>query len=551
MIWQETPYTIPLIVISTISIILGLFIWFRRRTPRLLAGSLIILANSEWMLSYALELASADLPTKILWDKVQFLGVVTVPTMWFVYILYYTGHERWLTRRASALLLIVPFITLLLTFTNEAHGLIWTSYSLDTSGPFSVLHNTYGLWLWIFIGYAYILTLIGASLLVRMFVYSRSLYRWQTSALLFGALAPMTASALVAFGLNPSEYLDLTPFFFVVTNITVGFSIIYFRLEDIVPLARETIIESMDDSIIVLDAENRIVDINPSAQRLIDGTISQFIGQPIEEVWPEWSRTMEPIHAEKDKEVVLDCGNEQRIYDVSISPLIDWGGRTISQIVVLRDITDRKRSEKIKASLKEKEILLQEIHHRVKNNLQIVSSLLNLQSQYIKDKKYAEMLRESQNRIKSMALIHERLYQSENLAKINLNEYIKTLVHTLIRSYKVSTERIELQIDVEDVSFGIDAAIPCGLIINELVSNSLKHAFPDRKGKIAVILHSVDGIIELTVSDNGVGIPEDIDFKNTETLGLRLVTILAEDQLNGKVNLIKSKGTTFHITFKE
>ena len=551
MIWQETPYTIPLIVVSAISIMLGLFIWFRRRTPRRLAGSLIILANSEWMLMYALELASADLPTKILWDKVQFLGVVTVPTMWFVYILYYTGHERWLTRRALALLPIVPFITLLLTFTNEAHELIWTSYSLDTSGPFSVLHNTYGLWLWVFIGYAYLLTFIGASLLVRMFIYSRSLYRWQTSALLFGALAPMTASALVAFGLNPSEYLDLTPFFFVVTNITVGFSIIYFRLEDIVPLARETIIESMDDSIIVLDAENRIVDINPSAQRLIDGTISQFIGQPIEEVWPEWSRTMEPIHAEKDKEVVLDCGNEQRIYDVSISPLIDWGGRTISQIVVLRDITDRKRSEKIKASLKEKEILLQEIHHRVKNNLQIVSSLLNLQSQYIKDKKYAEMLRESQNRIKSMALIHERLYQSENLAKINLNEYIKTLVHTLIRSYKVSTERIRLQIDVEDVSFGIDAAIPCGLIINELVSNSLKHAFPDRKGEIAVTLHSVDGTIELTVSDNGVGIPEDIDFKNTETLGLRLVTILAEDQLNGKVNLIKSKGTTFHITFKE
>ncbi|MBU7030574.1 MAG: ATP-binding protein, partial [Theionarchaea archaeon] len=201
-------------------------------------------------------------------------------------------------------------------------------------------------------------------------------------------------------------------------------------------------------------------------------------------------------------------------------------------------------------SLREKEVLLREIHHRVKNNLQVISSLLNLQSAYIKDKQYAEMLKESQNRIKSMALIHERLYQSETLANIEFSTYVRTLVSGLVCSYGVSADHITLTIDADNVFLDVDAAIPCGLIINELVSNCLKHAFPDRKGEVTVALHSVDGQIELVISDNGVGIPDNIDFKNTETLGLRLVTILAEEQLNGEITLDKSKGTAFIITFR-
>lgn len=212
----------------------------------------------------------------------------------------------------------------------------------------------------------------------------------------------------------------------------------------------------------------------------------------------------------------------------------------------------KKTEEQIKASLKEKEVLLREIHHRVKNNLQVISSLLKLQSQYIEDKHYVDILKESQNRIKSMSLIHEMLYQSKHLSKINFKEYIRTLANYLLRSCWDSPRKIALKIDSENVYLPVDNAIPCGLIINELVSNSLKHAYPDGKeGEIKIALHSVnEGDIELVVSDDGVGIPEDLDIRNTKSLGLHLVTILAEDQLHGEIKLDRKKGTEFQIKLR-
>lgn len=246
----------------------------------------------------------------------------------------------------------------------------------------------------------------------------------------------------------------------------------------------------------------------------------------------------------------------ERVFNISARGIIVAEGELEEEqlLVVIDDITERKRAEEqIKASLKEKEVLLREIHHRAKNNLQLIFSLLKLQSGYIKDKQDIEIFKESQNRIKSLALIHERLYQSKDLANIDFNEYIKNLANSLIKFYGTDRDKIALKVDVGDVLLGVDAAIPCGLIVNELVSNSLKHAFPEgREGKVKIALRSTDEKeIELVVSDNGVGMPEDLDFRNTESLGLHLVTILAEDQLQGKIELDRTKGTKFQIKFKE
>jgi PAS domain S-box-containing protein len=224
----------------------------------------------------------------------------------------------------------------------------------------------------------------------------------------------------------------------------------------------------------------------------------------------------------------------------------------ILRITAIRDITKRKEVEKqIKASLKEKEVLLQEIHHRVKNNMTIISSLLKLQASRIKDEGLRGMFRESMSRIKSMALVHEKLYQTGDLANINFNDYLKGLLNNVIMSYELGSDGISLITDIENVSLGIDSAIPCGLIINELVSNSLKHAFPEgRKGDISVGLHINDkDIVKLSVSDNGIGMPEVWDFDNTNSLGLSLVNTLVR-QLHGKIRLNREKGTEFQLTFR-
>ncbi len=216
----------------------------------------------------------------------------------------------------------------------------------------------------------------------------------------------------------------------------------------------------------------------------------------------------------------------------------------------------QKEAAKTADSLKEKEMLLREIHHRVKNNMQVMSSLLRLQSRNVKDEHTIEMVKESQNRIKVMALIHEKLYRSKDFANVEFNDYIKDLVNDLFLSYKVSSSDIELKMDIDTISLGIDTAIPCGLIINELVSNSLKYAFSkDMDGEIRISLHRIadlqSDMFELIVSDNGVGISQELDFKKVDSLGLRLINNLAENQLQGEVKLDRRRGTKFQIKFKE
>ncbi len=223
---------------------------------------------------------------------------------------------------------------------------------------------------------------------------------------------------------------------------------------------------------------------------------------------------------------------------------------------VQAELVERKRVEtQIKASLAEKEILLKEVHHRVKNNLQIISSLLRLQSDYIKDEQAMASFRDSQNRIQSMALIHEKLYQSQDILRINFAEYILDLTDHLLRSYTANSQAVDLTITAENVWLNIDTAIPCGLIINELVSNSLKHAFSEmnHEKKILINVEPVqdqDQKFILTLSDNGIGFPEDVDFRDTESLGLQLVCTFTE-QLKGTIDLMGKEGTAFIIKFSE
>ena len=219
---------------------------------------------------------------------------------------------------------------------------------------------------------------------------------------------------------------------------------------------------------------------------------------------------------------------------------------------VVVDITALKDAEnKIKASLKDKEVLLKEVHHRVKNNMQIISSLLNLQIQYVDDKEAVNVLKESQNRVKSMAMIHEKLYLSNDLTQINFVDYIESLVSNLFYSYNINNTDIIPLLEIDDININMETAIPCGLIISELVSNSLKYAFPNGKqGEILVSLKSEDNHYKLTVSDNGIGIPEDLELDNAKTLGLKLVHILT-GQLDGEITINRKYGSEFKITFKE
>jgi hypothetical protein len=212
----------------------------------------------------------------------------------------------------------------------------------------------------------------------------------------------------------------------------------------------------------------------------------------------------------------------------------------------------QRAAEAVQVSLREKEILLREIHHRVKNNMQVISSLFNLQAGYIKDKEALRILKEGQTRIRSMALVHEKLYQSGDLSKIDLAGYIRSLSTHLFQVYLVDPNQVRLETEFEDVPLDINTAVPCGLILNELISNALKHAFPaGRKGVLMIRLRrGKDGAVELRIADNGVGFPKGLDFRRTESLGLQIVSLLV-GQLEGTIKLARKNGTAFTVAFHE
>lgn len=221
-----------------------------------------------------------------------------------------------------------------------------------------------------------------------------------------------------------------------------------------------------------------------------------------------------------------------------------------SNVKLLREIAERKKAEEqLKASLEEKEVMLRELHHRVKNNMQIVSSLLRLQSCNVTNKELLSLFNETHNRIRTMALIHEGLYGSKDLARINFADYVERITTHLFSVYNQISKNINLKLEVGEIYFDINTAIPCGLIVNELVTNSLKHAFLEgESGEICIKIEKSQDKYSVLVKDTGSGFPEGMDFHMTKTLGMQLVTDLVK-QLNGRIRLDRRSGTKFKISF--
>lgn len=238
---------------------------------------------------------------------------------------------------------------------------------------------------------------------------------------------------------------------------------------------------------------------------------------------------------ELNKEITLRKQMEEEILNLN---------QTLEERIV-------QRTAELNASLEDKIVLLREVHHRVKNNFQIIISLFNLQSRYITDEKTRQLFNESQNRIRAMSIVHEKLHRSTDIARLDLDNYITFLGNSLFTFYSMNKKGIILTTDIQDVNVTIDTAIPIGLIINELISNSIKHAFPhSRNGEISIAIHRETAHLTITYKDNGVGIPLDFDWRNAESLGLRLVVLLVE-QMDGTIELDRTNGTAFTIMVKE
>ena len=318
----------------------------------------------------------------------------------------------------------------------------------------------------------------------------------------------------------------------------------------------DSIINSSLDIIMASDKQGKITEFNKAAREVFGYDNSEILGKGVENLLENKEdgsklvkRIVEDGYFRGELFAKTKSGESFSAY-ISASKLINYQGESIGTVGVVKDISELKKSEqKLKESVEQKEVLLREVHHRVKNNLQVINSILKLQASFIDDSKAILAMSECQDRIKSMAFIHESLYQSNDLAKVNFSEYLSTLCNNLLYSYQVDREKVLLDLNVSEITLSLDTGISCGLIVNELISNALKYAFVNaNKGVINVSLKKKGKGHLLIVEDNGAGFPDAVDFRNSHSLGLQLVLGLV-DQIDGEIELKKEGGSKFIITF--
>jgi PAS domain S-box-containing protein len=344
-------YLWPLFGAAAVTVTLATFAWQNRQVAGATYFALFMLGVAEWSLTYAFELTASGLPAKLLWTKIEYPGIVMVPLMWLMFALEFTGRGEWLTRRNKILLTSVPVITLTLSWTNELHGWLYRSSQLQTYGSLTVLNVVHGPGFWVYTFFAYLLVAASTVFIGQRAVnsarYKQGLYRGQAVTMLAGALAPWIGNAVYLFNLTPFPGLDLTPFAFTLSGLAVGWGLFRYKLLDLAPIARDAIIENLNDGVIVLDVQGRIVDLNPAAQKIIRRAAADSIGRPADQVLVRFPAVLERIRGQTaaHEELAWDQDGGQVHYDLRLSTLDDQRGRPTGQLVSLRNITDQKHAE--------------------------------------------------------------------------------------------------------------------------------------------------------------------------------------------------------------
>jgi PAS domain S-box-containing protein len=339
-------FDVMLLLLSFVfSALLAVYMWRRRPLRSATAASVLMMAVAVWSLGYTLELNSPDLATKIFWAKVEYFGIVSVPVAWLSFALHYTGRSEWVTVRNIVWLAVMPATILILVWTNEAHGLIWRDLWIDVSDGAEFLSSEHGTGFWIHSAYSYLILAFGTALLVRALFRARDLYRDQVLAVLGGAMAPWLGNILYLSHVSPWPRLDLTAVNFVVTGLGIAYALFHTHLLDIVPVARDSVLEHLDELVIVLDVNNRVVDLNPSARQHVKNAVN-VIGEPIEVLFPDQAALIEHLSraAQPRAEIVWGQGEDAVYFDVQLSSLRDKRQRFVGRLVVLHDVTNSRRA---------------------------------------------------------------------------------------------------------------------------------------------------------------------------------------------------------------
>lgn len=564
-------YSILLFTAAGVSAATAALLWKRRRVPSALPLAVFSLALCVWSLTYAFYWLASSSQARLFWLNATYFGVVVTPSSFFVFTLYYTHRERWINKSTLMLLAVQPLSTLLLLWTDPLHGLFFAGKR--TADSSTILDG--GPWFWIHIVYSYGMLLICYVMMAQMYRQAQNPYRQQTGTILFGVTLPWVSNIISLANLNPWPDLDLTPIVFTLTGLILTYALLYQELFKLMPVARGKVMETMRESVFVVDELGRIVDVNPAARRLVDELHQPgedaVIGSPMASFFAAWHDWVSTSHA--PGETSIEIGGQPRYYERLISPLVDRRGREQGKVVMLHDITRRKQAQQRDLEIKlEKERLrlltafIQNASHEFKTPLAVINStahlMMRLDDPGKRSSKVAVIEQQVRriSRLVDMLLLMTRLESEENLAResVDLNAVLAEVCADLLaKGGSGPSIRCQQQPDLPRVAGSAEYLTEA---VKQILDNAYRFTPPD--GKVVVETGIMGGCVWLDVRDSGPGIPAEIlphifetfwrqdEAHTTPGFGLGLSIAQKIIQMHGgdiSVESTAGQGSAFHI----
>ncbi len=585
---QLLPYILSVLITSALFAVLLTRLRIQGTVALLTAG----IGELIWITGAIFEIISSGIEYKLFWDNVQFIGTFTAPISLLVFAMYYSNlpprHPRrlWFTSFGCLVLLSI------FCFTDSWHHLIRYNIRIIPYSPFSIL--AYDITP-VFIGlmvFTYFILFAGAGIILLRLVSGHTYYKTQSAYMLAGIMLPAVGALSVFLDITYYGQRDLTPIFFGFGNLFLLWGMIRFKFMNLIPAARERIIDDLGDGVIILNADNRIIECNNAAHLLFSAFDKDIIGKHVSDLY---GHCMELERILRDPEMryietLFHLEGSLRNYEITIKHLTHEKSGVRGLILIFQDVTRRYKAEEmlrqynitleekikertkkiakkneellqeinrrekyeiqLKETLADREILLKEIHHRVKNNLQIIVSLIYLEMHRDISSQGVSLFSDTLARIRTMSMIHERLYSNSNYSHIDFLSFTTQMVQSLKENFGILAQGITVNLSIHECVLDINRAIPVALILNEALTNSFKHAFPDERGGTIKIdfTHNDSGDYVLNISDDGIGISGRIDREHFGTLGMELIYNLTK-QINGECSIEGGNGTRLTISF--
>ncbi|TGE36580.1 PAS domain S-box protein [Desulfosporosinus fructosivorans] len=566
MKYQYIPYIWPLIVSAFCSLSLGLYALLKRRNAKGAKSFILsMFVVTIWSSANALEMSGANLTTKLFWANMQYFAYCYSPVTLLALCMQFTGYDQWIRNRKVLWIAVIPTIIVLLVWTDGWHGLIRYDVHMDYSGSFPVIAKEYGPVFYIHAGYSHLLNITAWVLLIRAVFFKNTVYRRQAIALFFGVSLIIVPNIMYIFGFSPVKRLDITPIFFGPAGLIIAWGIFHLKLFDLVPLARATVIETMDAGVMVLDLQDRVLDINPAFEMIVGYTADRISTKTVKEVCakiPELARTcIDRRFTHREFSINLD--GFSKVYEVLISPLSDSKGILIGRLAVIYDITERKQAQqeflnqqRKLAVIEERESLARDMH----DNLGQVLGFINLQAQGIRQELFNAG-------VETAAARFDKLVDATQSAHQEIREYIKNARSSASSEKNFSTALTkDIMIFENQTGLKVELKIPNGFtgeelepnirlnllnIVKEALNNIRKHAEAEQ---VKIIVSLAKKQLIVTIEDDGKGFDKAEQNYGTKTkFGLDIMRERAS-KIGLKIDIQSSvgKGTRINcMLFKE